>query len=212
MPNVSRSRTDGRFRRTWSSRWKRFVEWLKRLLLYGRLDWRKASDDAKPPRLTAAERAAYQPRFEVNAIKPRSVSAADLTQPVAPAPEPAPASPAPGGLSIDPSLLAAAISAVQQQQQAASGESRPLDPAQVAAALQALQQAGLNVPAAAAAMETGVRSQQEIREAERDHARRYKRRRRSRSSRARVNPLTAFDSSNLPPSALESKVDKWLGR
>lgn len=212
MPNVSRGRVDARFKRTWSSRWKRFAEWVKRLLLYGRLDWRKASDDAKPPRLTAAERAAYEPRFEIQAIKPRNVSAADLQPEPAPAPPPAPT---PGvaptsGLPIDPALLAAALTAVQQT--SGTGGNTALDPAQVAAALEAIQAVGLGAaPAAPATPEaTGVRSAEALRESERDHARRYKRRRRNRSSRARVNPLTAFDSDNLPPSPLEAKVGKWF--
>jgi len=217
MPNVSRRRSDARFRRTWSSRWKRFKEWAKRLFLYGRLDWRRASDDATPLRLTAEERAALEPKFEVQAIRPRSVSAADL------APEPAavamtprtlPTQPtavpaAANGLAIDPSLLAAALSAVQQSQ----GGAISVDPAQVAAALEALQAAGVapsTAPPASAA--TGVRSAEEVRAAERDHARRYKRRRRNRSSRAHIHPLTAFDSDNLPPSPLEAKVDKWFKR
>lgn len=213
MPNVSRGRLDARFRRTWTSRWKRFVEWAKRLLLYGRFDWRKASDDAKPLRLTAAERAALEPKFALNAIKPRSVSAADLA-PSAPAggvlqpPAPTPAAAQPvAGLPIDPALLAAAISAVQQQQSARGegAQGAALDPTQVAAALQAIQQAG--IPTAPAT----VRSPEAIRAAERDHARRYKRRRRS-SSRAKVNPLTGFDTDNLPPSKLESKVEKWFRR
>lgn len=219
MPNVSRRRSDARFRRTWSSRWKRFKEWAKRLFLYGRLDWRRASDDATPLRLTAEERAALEPKFEVQAIRPRSVSAADLapeaaavsmtprTLPAQPTPAPAAAN----GLAIDPSLLAAALSAVQQSTQ---GGAVSVDPAQVAAALEALQAAGIAPSAAAAptSAATGVRSAEEVRAAERDHARRYKRRRRNRSSRAHIHPLTAFDSDNLPPSPLEAKVDKWFKR
>lgn len=219
MPNVSRSRSDARFRRTWSSRWKRFKEWAKRLFLYGRLDWRRASDDATPLRLTAQERAALEPKFEVQAIRPRSVSAADL----APTPEPpAPTvlppqtqnpglSPAGSALPIDPAILAAALSAVQQQ--TAAGNRVAVDPAQVAAALEALQAAGI-APSAPPPAEGGhgVRTAEELRAAERDHARRYKRRRKSRSSRAHINPLTAFDSDNLPPSALEARVEKWFKR
>jgi hypothetical protein len=65
-------------------RFKRFSQWLRQAILLGRVDWRKASDDASPPRLSRKERDELRPQFDVNAIKPRSVTVADR------APEPAP--------------------------------------------------------------------------------------------------------------------------
>jgi hypothetical protein len=64
-------------------RFKRFSEWLRQAILLGRVDWRKASDDASPPRLSRQERDELRPQFDVNVIKPRSVKAAER------APEPA---------------------------------------------------------------------------------------------------------------------------
>lgn len=87
-----------RFKPKFSHRLKRFGGWLKQVILLGRTDWRKASDDANPPRLSRAEREELRPRFDLNAIKPRILSAAERpsrleAQPEvellpAPAPEP----------------------------------------------------------------------------------------------------------------------------
>lgn len=65
-----------RFKRKLSHRIKRFGAWLKQVVLLGRADWHKASDDVNPPRLTQSQRAQLQPEFDVNAIKPRTVAAA----------------------------------------------------------------------------------------------------------------------------------------
>jgi hypothetical protein len=73
--------------RRFSHRFKRFRQWLKQVILLGRVDWRKASDDASPPRLSREEREELRPRFDVNAIKPRAVTVADRainSQPEAP--------------------------------------------------------------------------------------------------------------------------------
>jgi hypothetical protein len=58
-------------------KFKRFRQWLKQVILLGRTDWRKASDDASPPRLSQTERNELQPHFDVNVIKPRSVTPLD---------------------------------------------------------------------------------------------------------------------------------------
>ncbi len=64
-------------KRKLSQRFKRFRQWLKQVILLGRADWRKASDDASPPRLSRRERDELRPQFDVNAIKPRSVGVID---------------------------------------------------------------------------------------------------------------------------------------
>jgi hypothetical protein len=63
-----------------SHRFKRFRQWLKQVILLGRTDWRRASDDAHPPRLSQSERDELRPHFDVAAIRPRSVTAADRPQ------------------------------------------------------------------------------------------------------------------------------------
>lgn len=76
-----------RFKRKLSHRIKRFGAWLKQAVLLGRVDWHKASDDVNPPRLTQTEREQLRPEFDVYAIKPRAVAAAERASPVS---EPAP--------------------------------------------------------------------------------------------------------------------------
>lgn len=79
------------FKKKFSHRVERFWMWLKKLLILGRTDWKLASDQCKPPRLTQSQRAELQPKFDVNAIRPRSVSAADVqARKSAPPPEPLP--------------------------------------------------------------------------------------------------------------------------
>ncbi len=208
MPNVSRGHHDERFRKKFSGKAKRFLEWLKRLILYGRLDWRRASDDAKPIRLTGRERAAYEPHFDVNAVKPRSVSAADLERerqkvPIIPAhrvlqlptPAPAPTRTPLTTLAVDPAALAAAIAAVQQLEGTSAANGSP-DPAQIAAALAAVH-AQATVPTAGP------------NDGEPDEHR--SRRRRRRVENRGVNPLSAFDPAKQQPTKLEKAVEKWLG-
>jgi hypothetical protein len=71
-------------KRKFTHRFRRFGQWLKQVILLGRTDWRKASDDASPPHLSRIEREELRPHFDVNTIKPRSVVAADRA--VEPAP------------------------------------------------------------------------------------------------------------------------------
>ncbi len=209
MPNVSRGHPGEHFRKKISSRLKRFGEWLKRLILVGRADWRKASDDAKPPRLTMRERAAYEPHFDVNAIKPRAVSAADIVRPPSRverremrAPPPTPAPPSTSN-SIDPAQLAAAIQAVRQSH-ASAGEAGEIDPVQVAAALQMLQTAepelAESVPPAPDAA------------AERPRTKAFRRKKKRHSREAQVNPMNALDPLKNPPTQFETLVHRWLGR
>ncbi len=66
------------FKKKLSHRVQRFGQWLKKALILGRTDWRLASDQCKPPRLTQSQRAELQPKFDVNSIRPRAVSAADV--------------------------------------------------------------------------------------------------------------------------------------
>ena len=77
-----------RFKPKFSHRLRRFGSWLKQVILLGRADWRKASDDANPPRLTRKEREELQPHFDVIAIRPRAVSTSErapgLAAPVPP--------------------------------------------------------------------------------------------------------------------------------
>jgi hypothetical protein len=61
-------------------RFKRFARWLKQVVLLGRTDWRRASDDANPPRLSQSEREELRPRFDVNVIRPRSLAALERTE------------------------------------------------------------------------------------------------------------------------------------
>jgi hypothetical protein len=67
-------------RRKLTHRFKRFRQWLKQVILLGRADWRKASDDASPPRLSRTERDELRPHFDVNTIRPRSITAADRAE------------------------------------------------------------------------------------------------------------------------------------
>ncbi len=89
-------------------RFKRIGQWLKQVILLGRTDWRKASDDASPPRLSRRQREELQPQFDVNAIKPRNVSALDRVEGSTPAvfaplsePPPDAAAQAPADESLD---------------------------------------------------------------------------------------------------------------
>src|SRR5262245_40531818 len=82
-------------KRKFSHRLKRFRLWLKQVILLGRIDWRKASDDARPPRMSHSERKELQPHFDVNAIRPRSVTAADRVGTLSPTSEPAVPAPPP---------------------------------------------------------------------------------------------------------------------
>src|SRR5450432_856783 len=63
-----------RFKRKLSHRAKRFGAWLKQVVLLGRADWRKASDDVNPPRLSRTERDQLRPPFDLNVIKPRALT------------------------------------------------------------------------------------------------------------------------------------------
>ncbi len=61
-----------RFKRRLTHRIKRFGAWLKQVVLLGRADWHRASDDVNPPRLSRTEREQLRPPFDLNIIKPRS--------------------------------------------------------------------------------------------------------------------------------------------
>ena len=66
-----------RFTRTLSYRVKRFAAWVKQVILLGRIDWHKASDDANPPRLSRTEREQLRPAFDLHQIKPRTFNAVE---------------------------------------------------------------------------------------------------------------------------------------
>jgi hypothetical protein len=61
-----------RFKRKLTHRLKRFGAWLKQVVLLGRADWHRASDDVNPPRLSRTEREQLRPPFDLNIIKPRA--------------------------------------------------------------------------------------------------------------------------------------------
>ena len=60
--------------------WTRFQDLIKGMLLYGTVNWRRASDGLKPPKLTALERKIAMPSKNLDVIKPRENPQAALVK------------------------------------------------------------------------------------------------------------------------------------
>ena len=60
--------------------WTRFRDLIKGLLLYGTINWRRASDGLKPPKLTPLERKIAMPSKNLDVIKPRENPQAALVK------------------------------------------------------------------------------------------------------------------------------------
>lgn len=82
-------------KRKLSHRLKRFWAWLKQVVLLGRADWHRASDDVNPPRLSRTEREQHRPPFDLNSIKPRAFAGPDRVREEPAANEPLEASSSP---------------------------------------------------------------------------------------------------------------------
>ena len=60
--------------------WTRFWDLIKGMLLYGTVNWQRASDGLKPPRLTPLERKIAMPSKNLDVIKPRENPQAALVK------------------------------------------------------------------------------------------------------------------------------------
>ena len=60
--------------------WTRFRDLIKGMLLYGTVNWRRASDGLKPPKLTPLERRIAMPSKNLDVIKPRENPQAALVK------------------------------------------------------------------------------------------------------------------------------------
>ena len=90
-----------RFKRRLTHRVRRFAAWLKQVVLLGRADWHKASDDSNPPRLSRLEREQLRPSFDPNVIKPRMITGAERT----PVQDPMPSAPLRPQVDPPPEIL-----------------------------------------------------------------------------------------------------------
>lgn len=88
------------------TRWTRFKDFLRGMLLYNTVYWTRASDGLKPPKATREERRQKRPVRDLTIIKPREKPRAKLESDgeteskfvaVSPAPAVAAAIPAPAG-------------------------------------------------------------------------------------------------------------------